>query len=914
MISRKLKYICIPFLFCITILITTAFSFWRVDFTASSNSAIGVGQDDIAENYSFNEGSNKYNLKNYTIYLFPSTIYLNLYLDYLNGKSTRKPEEVYGHIYPLLKEDGSIEYDSTGSVQYETSDDSGDENYLTDYLHTGGIYEKTYLTSDTTQIERYYKGVYEDSNWLTRTGAETYLYGDPIYDEVQVSYKKYTSYDEQHNYRNLHLYDRFGFWPKVRKDTGRYMPLKINVDKNFSSGFYEEVVKRPLTDMGDPRGWYCYSFTLWSYVKIIKDGEGKKVGYQAPYYARNDLITNLSTGNKNFYGDGKNVDPALSSFCPTTVSQYFDLMGDFSTYADEEGIIRLFPKFSNGKTYDETNSTVDSSGETNLPCGFLNGGADAMRMAPTYQNSSVFDQHDYYFSYLSELENFNKATNIGVGILPNVLVDSYTSLEFQISTSYGYANWGSGWSNVFYLNQTNLENLVSSYGEGFYNIYIFLESIGSSGSSKTTNLNQLISTLKTADSEDNFFSTLAGKNFYEPLSSTVVNGKSVAIAFEKVRDTRIIMNIPTATPTENYIQTKYELTNQYFRYLSEDVYSTTAGLNVVENINTTRPINDRYQYCYILNGVDFTNANTPNFQIRFQKRYRDNLQFCGTGGISGTEDLAPNVDLIYNPEKINNQGEFTKEQRFINAFEYYFKAEKTLISNGSKTEEQIVFQLKNEEFKGVYDLLLIYIPNEYYSAIVDGRTVLYMDSKNLPKNYITHQAGFYMFAYRQTNVFLKIFANNPNEHYSLPITDENASLNGFLIHSKSFTNNMLLFQKEYALGVPVRDTDLNEGTPDYSKDYLSYTQPSMNKSLAYCINTYIKEWMAKESNAPSTIKRVIIRDHVTGGIVASYKKVKEEDLSLSEKSLCYLENGVYYQLTFEKFNIRKNYVFYITKI
>lgn len=914
MFGRKLKWICIIILIVSMIIVPTAFSFWQVDFSASTTSDIKIDQDDIAENYSFNGDSKKYNLKNYTIYLFPSTIYLNLYLDYLDGKTDTKPEDTLGFIYPVLEEDGSIAYDANGMVQYESSNENGDEAYLEDYLRAGGSFEKNYLTKDEGQIESYYKDVYEENNWLELTGAPTYEYGDPIFDETQVSYKKYTGYEEQHNYRNLHRYDRFGYWPTLAKDSGRYLPLKISVDQNFSSGFYEEVVKRPLADMGDPIGWYCYSFTLWSYVSIEKDEDGNRIGYHMPYYASDDFISNLTTSNKKFYGDGTKVNPALSSFCPTAVSQYFDLMGDFSIYADEEGIIRLFPKFSNGKTYDETSGAIDTTGNTSLPCGFLNGGTDAMRMTPTYKDSSVFEQHDFYFSYLTELEEFNNAQNIGVGVLPNVLIDKYSNLEFQISTSVGYANWGGNWENVFEFSQSMIESTIASYGEGFYNVYLFIENIASSGTSTTSNLGQLISTLRVSDYEAGLFPSLAGKNFFEPTSSTLVNKKSVVIALEKVRDMRIIMNIPSSV-SEGDLSFGYEVTNQYFRYLSEDVYSTTAGLNIVENIESVRPINDRYQYCYILNGVDFTNAYTSAFQIRFQKRYREDLLFSGTGGVSGDIDLAPNVDLIYNPKIVNHQGEFSKEQRFINAFEYYFNAEvKQIVNENNSMEEQVVFHLKSEEYKGVYDLMLIYIPQEYYTAIVENRTVIYTEKKDLPNAYVTHAAGFYMFAYRQTNVFLKIFANDLTEHYALPPEDENVGLNGFLIHSKSFKNNMLLYQKEYALGVAVRDTDINEGIPDYSVEYLSYQQPSIGNTLSYCLNTYIKEWMEKKTSGPTTIERLILRDHVTGAIVASYQKVREEEFLQADSELWYLENGNYYKLVFENFYIQKNYVFYLTWI
>ncbi len=918
MFKKLFKY----FAFLIVIIIfstTIAFSYWRVDFKSSSASDISLGQDDIAENYSFIEGSRKFTTKNYTLYLFPSTIYLQMYLDYLDGKMNQKPEDLYGHISPMLKEDGAIDYDENGAVQYTSNSIDGDETYLQDWVKKGGTYESTYLYSDESKRTAYYQTVYTNSNWLNVTNADSYLYGDPVYDQVQVSYKTFTDSDEQHNYRNLHQYDRFGFWPKVSKDSGRYLPLRIEVDENFSSSFYETVVERPLADMGDPHGWYCYSFTLWSYVAIQKDEEGKRIGYQAPYYASNSFMKNLSTANQSFYGKNSIVNPALSAFCPTSVSQYFDLMGDFSMYADEEGIIRLFPKFSNGKTYSENSTATDKTGNTTLPCGFLNGGSDAIRMTPSFKNANAFNQHDFYFSYLTNLVTYNRVNNVGVAILTNVMLNDFNAIDFQVDSTVGYANWRGAWDTIFSIKESQIEEAISTYGEGFYNIYLFLGDVGSSGtSSEKSSFENLINTIKASEGKNGIFPALSGKNLFEISKTSITSNKSVCLSFEKVRDARIVMNIDRGETTEQAIRTKYEVTNQYFRYLSEDVYSTTAGLNVIENINVTTPINEKYQYCYILNDVDFTNANTPNFQIRFQKRYREDLKFCGTSGITGS-DPAPDVDLIYNPEIKNTTGTFTKEQRFVNAFQYYFDAQTKSINNTeeNKVEQQIIFSLKNEEYKGIYNLIMIYIPNTYYTATIDGKTQIYTSNSGLPKDYTTHAAGFYMFAYRQTNVFLKILANDPKEYYQVPSDNENFNLNEFIIHSGSLSKNMLLFQKEYALGASVRAGDINEGTPNYSNEYLDYTQPVKDYLLATCINTYVKEWMEKDTNAPKSVKRIVIRDHVTKAIVGYYKKVSPtaQDLAEHKEDSYYIEeDGSYYCMAFDQFSIRKNYIFYITKI
>lgn len=896
--AKRLLTVFTSVILAAAIIAGAAYAVWgNISLKATASNPVSASVDDIAENYSFTENSKKFKPETYTMYLFPSTLYLQTYLDYLDGGG-KKPEELYGYIEPVLDDTGAPKLDADENVLYSCSATRGDDDYLKDRVEGNG----EYLSNN---YENYYKNVYENGNWLSATGADSYEYGDPEYDKTSVSYSDYTTYDEQHNYRNLHRYDRFGYWPLVSKDSGRYLPLKIEVNENFSSNFYEQVVKRPLADMGDPVGWYCYSFSLWAYVAVEKNADGRATGnYTAPYFATDAFVDNLTSGNQKIYGNSDgSVNTALSSFCPTAVSQYFDLMGDISQYADADGIIRLFPKFSNGKTYSEYNSGTDDTG---LPKGFRNGGSDGVRMTPEYKNStSVFNQHDYYLSYSSELVSYNSVDSVAVASLPNVALADFKNLTVSVSLCNGsFANWITGWSMAVTLDESALTNIITSYGEGFYNLYLFLGNTGGSFN-YSGDISGIVQELHDGAPNDTdsgkaaFFASLRGKNLVAYSTQSI--NKPVAFAIEKVRDARILIDVDGNNMREENLQNGYNSTRQYFKYISKDIFTVSAGVDKVADVSN--PLNARYQYCYMLGGVDFTNCTTPYFQIRFQQRYRSDLSFRGLNGTSGTDDVAPDIDIIYNPKA---DGSFEKEQRFVSAFGNYFTAEtKQVLGESGTNESQTVLKLKSEEYKGIYDLIIVYIPKEYYSQTVSGTTSI---SYTKPSgDYKTHSAGFYVFAYRQTNVFLKILANNTT-----------TKQNGFTVHGGTFgEDNIRIFQKEYPLGVTVKGTDLNEQPSEFSDKYAGYTDKSqVNETLSHCLNKFVKQWLAAE-NKVSTVNYVVLRDHVTGAIVAWYERRSSSQLDsalLASGNYYYEESGNYYELVFGKFNVRKNYIFYVTTV
>lgn len=831
---KKHIFVWIASLLAVVVLAGTAFSTWILAVDQLKRYDLTLRADDVGENYTFG-GAKTQEQKEYTIYLFPSTVYLEDYISYLKKETTVKPEEKYGYITPRLDETGDPVL-ADGETQYVyPTDSSGDSGYLSTVRGfdngnstNSGTLATGYLPTNAREA---YNTPYTSGYSSWPSGTE-YGYGNPTYDN-DTRYNAYYSWSdpEQHNYRNLHRYDRFGFWPTLAKDSGRWLPIKITVGESFSNSFFEQVTMDPLADMGDRNGWYCYSFSLWAYVKHNDD-----LSYTLPYYADGFLNSYSSS-----YESVK-----LSSFAPTAVSQYFDAMQDLSGYADSEGVIRLFPKFSQGKTYNATTAN--------------DGGSDAVRITPSYKTSEVLNSHDLYLSYTNESVSFNSVTNIKLAILPNVNLDDYNSMILQVALANRSAGWNFGWSTAYTLSSQILDNLKQNYGDGVYNIYFVLGYVASSGNSNSLsgfNIGESFGFLqgKTLISGGDIDSSLGAKTVRNVQGNSLQ--KPVMIWFEKVRDIRIIGNIARNTVDEAVVQSQYDEVDISFRLISEDepIYEIDKEKDKVDNISAAASVQEEYPYCYILRNIDFINAQTPRFQIRFQKQYNSNIAFVSS---------EYSKKVIFNPK---SDGTYEKEQCFVGAFDY-FTAETLQV--GGKT--QMFFSLLNdkseEDMRGLYDIILI----------CKGQNI-------------------YVYAYRHTNIFLKVLAKKPTEE----TTDGR-----FITHAGTFAEpNMLLFQKEYPIGVSVKVSDKNE-----EQGYGSlggYDPNDMAKpglSFDACVNWYVRK-------ADFDPLDVVLRDNVTGAAVGYYLQVNATSVTEKDEYVEYY--GKYYILKVEKFTIRKNYVFYIDR-
>lgn len=857
---KKIAYLALSLAIAIVLTAGVAFAAWKFETAYSTENTIETKRDDIFENYNIRKANEteKNKVKTYEMYLYPSTLYLNEYIDSLNGKSGAVlPEEKYGYIEPVI-ENGIVKYNVVSS-------NGGDSGYLSEVAQN-----KTYTMSDTKIIQDMYYNVYKnDTNWDKKADGgpsgtinfdsasvaanSKFLYGDPIADLNNTVTYSYT--DEQHNWRNLHYYDRFGYWPTLAKDAGRYLPLKITVDEKFNNSYYNQVDLTPFADMGDPHDWYVYSFSCWSYVNYTNST------YTPPYYATDEFASANSSTNyvdRGYYGNAT-VNPSLSAFCPTTVSQYFDIMKSFEVYSDADNVIRLFPKFSQGKGYGAAGSTTDE--------GIKNGGGDSVKVVPTYKNADgtaaaagPTDQHELYMFYTNETGSVSKGYNtatVRVSVLPNVDIDSYFSLDFKIAPSTYVAGW-TDWSDVYSLNRDNsaktnlgLSDMLAQYGYGLYNLYLFVTNVSEpsyySFIDELETMRQNIVSKKDSTS----FPSLFGKNLLPVASLQHQSGKSIMLVGEKVREAKFIGDVNFTSDknaaaesiytSDEQARDKYLSTDQSFRLINKELYGTKDG--------KTEQVNSYFPYCYILQKVDFTKAKTQFFQIRFQRAYRSDLHFADPDN--------------YAYSNLEFSGT-TYEQGFGNYFELVNDAE-VYSSEKDSTSTQQVMKLKSEEMRGVYDIIMVF------------RSAREAD----PNSPYAYNIGLY--AYRHTDIFLKIFENDLTDTVSYTDSADGVieSPDGeykFIDHYAS-----PLFVKNYSIEVTVKPEDQSDKN---------------GKTLAQCIN----EAVTVKGCNPATVR---LYDHVTQAEVACYAEVDGTEAD----ALNY--NGKYYKLVFHPFKIRKNYIFYI---
>lgn len=863
---KKILYVILPLALAFAIAAGAAFSAWQFETVGKSENRLADTRDDIFENYDIKKANDTQvnRVKTYEMYLYPSTLYLNDYLGCLNDDGTVKadavlPENKYGYIEPSVDKNGKVTYNVVAK-------NGGDNAYL---ATVAGNTDNT-MSSDSVTADMYYNVYEKNTGWAGEGSANLlgnvtvgtvsvpanskFLYGDPVLDKTVLSY----SYDdEQHGWRNLHYYDRFGYWPALANGGGRYLPLKITVDENFSNTYYNNAVLLPFADMGDPHNWYVYTFSCWAYVHFNGDGS-----YTAPYYATDAFA--MANGDTNYVNSDGSANPSLGAFCPTMVSQYFDIIESFEKYADNDGVIRLFPKFSNGKGY--------SAGTVR------DGGGDAVKAVPELKDGdgnktelTSTDQHELYMFYSTETGTFTSGGNtvtVHVSVLPNIDIDDYYSLNFKVALTPSTANWPGGWTDIYSLGREkssdgnkNIPDTLQAYGYGMYNLYLFMTQVaaGTSSDDYTENLETLRRNLVNKSDTVNFPS-LFGKNLL-PIAKAYVEGKSFMLVAEKVREAKFIGDVNFGNSnytTEEQVEAKYLSTNKSFRLINKELYGYETG-------NPDRgesPINSQFPYCYILQNVDFTEATTQYCQIRFQRNYRSDLHFAKPDEYK--YDRIEFSDVIY-------------ERGFGN---YFDLVDAAVYSENGSTSSQQVIKLIDEEKRGVYDIILV------FRSAREGNS----------QSDIAYNIGLY--AYRHTNIFLKIYDS-----------DLTAKLNYYQGSDGAFTADdgqgfgkayefidhsaLPLFNKSYPIGVSVKGTDTNDGG----------SVNAMGKTLAGCVNAAVTD----KGYDPTKIK---LYDHVTGAEVAHY--VHRTDVTANIANY-YLENGGnFYELVFNPFKIRKNYIFYLS--
>lgn len=571
---------------------------------------------------------------------------------------------------------------------------------------------------------------------------------------------------------------------------------------------------------------------------------------------------------------------------------------------------------------------------------------------------------------IQETSSAGTVKNVKYAVLSNVNFDNLDGLTLYLQATASAGGWAGDSQTIYSFSFDTIQEITNYYGSGMYNVYIFMgdtyhdATSDSGGGQSGICIGNIVDD---AISDRSLFNgALYGKDLLTIISNDTKNApyltssrnihtkecyRSVVVAIEKVRDIKILTNIDaekqTLSDLDDSLKSAYENMNSSFRYVSEDIYTISPEDTTVDDMANQTPLNEKYPYCYYLGSVDFTNCTNDYFQIRFGSDYLSNsdskLRFRGLGTVKtvdgstlpdnfANDETPPAIHIVYDPD---SKGSFEDDQVFVNAcgdggfFTAYVKSE----TKDGTTASQLFLKLNKKEDRGVYDFILVYVPNAFYSytdkttgetteGTTKTHTVIIYDENDIPTgvtDYNTHEAGYYIFVHRQSNVFLKITANDPTKLYE---KDENGNENNennenFVNHSDySDSVGTLIYQKSYYIGASV------SGVDEYDVGMLTD-----NSLLAANVNGYVENWLKKlnsenNSDYTYTIEDIILRDHTTTAVVAGYEKVTDVDGEKLDKGYYYKVDSEdsdgnttysYYELKFdENFIIRKNYVFYVT--
>lgn len=588
------KYILIIFsIFCLPL---SCFGAWYFDnINHVHELPVDIGIDDIEENYSFS--NTRIEEETYTIYFFPSVLYLKQYYQYLSDPSTTLPEEI--------NDDSS--YLEIVKVNEEYLDDypgSANVDYNHDYVYTS-------LYSNSGYVNPYY----EPNNPNETINIGYVGEGLPINNlGGRLS-------------RNVHRYDRFGYWPNKNYGDGRYEPIKIeNVSVLDASTFQKTILENPKSDMSDQAGWYNLSFSAWTYID-----------------------TKLSLADGYPYDRNGEQDPLeIECFTNKDIRHYFDALESLEKYADENNIIRLFPHFSCGLNY----TTNDSREE---------GRRDAIK--------AYVDGEEKYLFYNGEAElTVNNVPHVKVASLINVHLDNNTSLNLQIRRLEGEDGYETGndqWRQ-FYSRESNLNNVINNYGSGLYNFYLFIGNSGSnfyslgdwetSDSVDGRDINNSLNQVPSTSILYGKYLTLLASGFADSDAGWANrNSRPYVLYVEKVSDLRLIDEIDINSDIEQYVNGQDGVSGVYDQMPNFTIYNG--------NIYNTSGINLTYSYAYVLRNVDFLEEYGTYFQIRFGRQYINALKFVaptnnivvGDGQLARTFEPYTNFFEPFSNNNISNQ-------------------------------------------------------------------------------------------------------------------------------------------------------------------------------------------------------------------------------------------------------------------
>ena len=554
-------------------------------------------------------------------------------------------------------------------------------------------------------------------------------------------------------YRN----DRFGFWTAFydwddvnNKDLydesahygSRYLPIKITVNGNLTPDDMSKVIPSISASTFDSQMWFDYTANIWTYATSSSDLEYKK---------------------------------ALDGFTAKDISNIFDIMQHPSKYADDKGVIRLFPVFSNGKNYGSTSAS--------------DGGSDGIQAFFKYKSKDTSINNDllpsatkltYSTNEFSGNDLYGTSNIVNYAVLKNVelVKGRHDQIEFKITTTISPGKWGSEWTSAYVFSGDAIDDFIDIYGEGLYTFYLFIGNRASDRTwpsnqafGNTNNGEQFLNSIKNKSYDSKGKSNALANKHLMPINeingSIVTNGTSgfkfldgeknsansrpIALTIEKVTNLRLVTDIPIieksdGTPADNQDWTLIDssvqagLINAQNFVLANDIYeidytqynneSLTGGDLNGTTFDSSNP------YIYLIQNADFRFVNNLYFQIRFSNQYiKDGMTVKTDYADVSNQDETPQY-LAYKIDKENIIKFKFQDTRDNDVF-----IDNTDPISGTlngKTVERQGFKLRDYNARGVYDILLV--------------------STN---DAASNQQTFNMYINRHTNSFIKLFRGNP---------------------------------------------------------------------------------------------------------------------------------------------------------
>lgn len=571
-----------------------AYFYFGLPHTESNESAGSNGNakiNNVKDNYASREREEEY-----TIYFFPSSIYMYEYEKYLSsgGQEGSLPELLFNDegtdINPMaleyrFDEAGSLSYEATTKADYSLLISQADEyiDYIQDLCETIGA-DNTVASGHYENTLWHYQAanLAYDAKYLT-SSSQAVFYGDKRSDEAFDFEDSRTKYDSGHNalsditsdrfsYIYRFLYDRFGHWPsknaKVPLNTlggeygdesnGRFSPIKITVENGLDFNLYNSIpIPRTamsdgytganayyngpnltVSDAGDYQiadgtsvyqtayeEWFDLSFSNWSFLSPA---------FSECFYDRYAWAGRIegwngreSTYNAKLESDSPvyEADYLLDPFRGVDCANIFDLTKDLSYYADENNIIRLFPIFSNGKSYNATATNIDSSiaGPISDP-NLSHGGLASARIE--YYDDRYNSEHKRVTNYTYNGDSAYMVTK-SRGADSDINADAFSWVYYSSAKNFYYdpanisgisfscAANSSGLSEYAdYRANSDIDSFLngqmSAYGEGLYNLYFFYTHTNIASISKWAKVPN--------DGKDSYYyngNTIQGKGYFD---------------------------------------------------------------------------------------------------------------------------------------------------------------------------------------------------------------------------------------------------------------------------------------------------------------------------------------------------------------------------------------------------------------